>query len=212
MRKLTQRMLVVAMVAALVMATQVVAQSTPSEGDKQSSSSSSSAGDQQQPKQGEREVLKRGKNDIERITREVRHELVMLPYYSVFDNLAYQVQPDGTVVLMGQVVRPTLKQDAQARVRKIEGVERVENKIEVLPTSINDDRQRRALYRAIYGNESLSKYAVENVPPIHIIVKNGQATLEGEVMNEMDKNLAYIQASSVPGVFKVTNNLRVAGK
>ena len=212
MRKLTQQMLVVAMVAALVMATQVVAQSTPSEGDKQSSSSSSSAGDQQQPKQGEREVLKRGKNDIERITREVRHELVMLPYYSVFDNLAYQVQPDGTVVLMGQVVRPTLKQDAQARVRKIEGVERVENKIEVLPTSINDDRQRRALYRAIYGNESLSKYAVENVPPIHIIVKNGQATLEGEVMNEMDKNLAYIQASSVPGVFKVTNNLRVAGK
>lgn len=212
MRKLTQRMLVVAMAAALVMATQVVAQSTPSEGDKQSSSSSSSAGDQQQPKQGEREVLKRGKNDIERITREVRHELVMLPYYSVFDNLAYQVQPDGTVVLMGQVVRPTLKQDAQARVRKIEGVERVENKIEVLPTSINDDRQRRALYRAIYGNESLSKYAVENVPPIHIIVKNGQATLEGEVMNEMDKNLAYIQASSVPGVFKVTNNLRVAGK
>jgi len=212
MRKLIQRMLVVAMVAALVMVTQVVAQSTPSEGDKQSSSSSSSAGDQQQPKQSEREVLKRGKNDIERITREVRHELVMLPYYSVFDNLAYQVQPDGTVVLMGQVVRPTLKQDAQARVRKIEGVERVENKIEVLPTSINDDRQRRALYRAIYGNESLSKYAVENVPPIHIIVKNGQATLEGEVMNEMDKNLAYIQASSVPGVFKVTNNLRVAGK
>jgi len=210
MRKLTQRMLVVAMVAALFMATQVVAQSTPSEGDKQSSSSNAS--DQQQPKQGEREVLKRGKNDIERITREVRHELVMLPYYSVFDNLAYQVQPDGTVVLMGQVVRPTLKQDAQARVRKIEGVERVENKIEVLPTSINDDRQRRALYRAIYGNESLSKYAVENVPPIHIIVKNGQATLEGEVMNEMDKNLAYIQASSVPGVFKVTNNLRVAGK
>jgi len=212
MRKLTQRMLVVAIVAALVMVTQVVAQNTPSSGDKQNSTSSSGASDQQQPKQGEREVLKRGKNDIERITREVRHELVMLPYYSVFDNLAYQVQPDGTVVLMGQVVRPTLKQDAEARVRKIEGVERVENKIEVLPTSINDDRLRQALYRAIYGHEALSKYAVEAVPPIHIIVKNGQATLEGEVMNEMDKNLAYIQASSVPGVFKVTNNLRVAGK
>ena len=210
MRKLTQRMLVVAMVAALALGTQVVAQNTPSEGDKQNSSSS--ANDQQQPKQGEREVLKRGKNDIERITREVRHELVMLPYYSVFDNLAYQVQPDGTVVLMGQVVRPTLKQDAEARVRKIEGVERIENKLEVLPTSINDDRLRQTLYRAIYGHNALSKYAVEAVPSIHIIVKNGQATLEGEVMNEMDKNIAYMQASSVPGVFKVTNNLRVANQ
>lgn len=174
-----------------------------------SSSGSPTAQPQQEQQPGDRDVLHRGKSDIERITREVRHELLMLPYYSVFDNLAYQVNPDGTVVLTGQVVNATLKSDAEARVRKIEGVERVDNRIEVLPTSPNDDRLRLALFRAIYGHEALSKYAVEAVPPIHIIVKNGQVTLEGVVMNEMDKNLAGIQANSVPGVFKVTNNLRV---
>lgn len=157
----------------------------------------------------DRKVLSRGESDVARITREVHHELVMLPYYSVFDNLAYQVQPDRTVVLLGQVVRPTLKKDSEARIRDIEGVERIENKIEVLPTSINDDRLRRSLYRAIYGHTSLNKYAMGAVPPIHIIVKNGQVTLEGVVLNEMDKNIANIQANSVPGVFKVTNNLKV---
>jgi hyperosmotically inducible protein len=174
------------------------------------SKSKTVAAAQQQGSTGsDRKVLTRGKNDVERITREVRHELVMLPYYSVFDNLAYEVKGDGTVVLAGEVVRPTLKKDAEARVRDIEGVETVENRIEILPTSINDDRLRRAAFRAVYGQASLNRYAMGAVPPIHIIVKNGQLTLEGVVANETDKNIAGIQANSVPGVFKVTNNLKV---
>jgi hyperosmotically inducible protein len=144
----------------------------------------------------------------ERITREVRHELVMLPYYGVFDNLAYKV--DGySVTLMGQVTRPTLKSDAENVVKKIEGVEKVKNEIEVLPASPGDDRLRRAAYRAIYGNSVLSRYALQAVPPIHIIVKNGNVTLEGVVATEADKNVAGIRANGVSGVFSVTNNLRV---
>lgn len=144
-----------------------------------------------------------------RIAREVRHELVMLPYYGVFDNLAYRV--DGnTVTLFGQVTRPTLKSDAENVVKKIEGVERVNNEIQVLPLSPNDDRIRIAVYRAIYGNSALStRYGFAAVPSIHIIVNNGQVTLEGVVANEGDKNIANIQANGVPGVFSVTNNLRV---
>ena len=144
----------------------------------------------------------------ERIAREVRHELVMLPYYGVFDNLAYRV--DGyAVTLMGQVTRPTLKSDAENVVKKIEGVEQVHNQIEVLPASPNDDRIRLAVYRAIYGHTALNRYALQAVPPIHIIVKNGNVTLEGVVANEGDKNIANIQANGVSGVFSVTNNLRV---
>jgi hyperosmotically inducible periplasmic protein len=144
----------------------------------------------------------------ERLEREVRHELVMLPYYSVFDNLAFKVDGDR-VELLGQVSRPTLKPDAERVVKRIEGVESVTNNIEVLPTSPNDDRIRRAVYRAIYGNSALQLYSVRSVPPIHIIVKNGRVTLEGVVAKEMDKNIANIQANSVSGVFSVTNNLRV---
>ena len=144
----------------------------------------------------------------ERIIREVRHELVMLPYYGVFDNLAYKV--DGyTVTLMGQVTRPTLKSDAENVVKKIEGVEKVKNEIEVLPLSPADDRIRRAEYRAIYGDTVLNRYALQAVPPIHIIVKNGNVTLEGVVATEADKNVANIRANGVSGVFSVTNNLRV---
>jgi hyperosmotically inducible protein len=144
----------------------------------------------------------------ERIIREVRHELVMLPYYGVFDNLAYKV--DGAnVTLMGQVTRPTLKSDAENVVKKIEGVEHVKNEIEVLPPSPGDDRIRRAEYRAIYGDNVLSRYALQAVPPIHIIVKNGNVTLEGVVATEADKNIAGIRANGVSGVFSVTNNLRV---
>src|SRR6201997_1789908 len=143
----------------------------------------------------------------ERIVREVRHELVMLPFYGVFDNLAYKVDPDGTVTLMGQVARPTLKSDAENVVKRIEGVEKVVNDIEVLPTSINDDRIRRATYRAIYGNSVLSQYQLRAVPPIHIIVKNGQVTLEGVVARAMDKQIAEVQAKSGPGAFSVTDNL-----
>lgn len=147
----------------------------------------------------------------ERITREVRHELVMLPYYSVFDNLAYQVNGD-TVTLLGQVARPSLKDDAARAVKKIEGVDQVVNNIQVLPVSPNDDQIRRAEFRAIYSYPSLSKYAWGAVPPIHIIVDHGRVTLEGVVDNESDKNVAEIQAKSVPGVFGVTNNVRVESR
>lgn len=143
-----------------------------------------------------------------RIEREVRHELVMLPYYGVFDNLAFRV--DGTTVtLLGQVSRPVLKEDAGRVVKEIEGVEKVENQIEVLPTSPNDDRIRLATFRAVYGQAVLNRYALQAVPPIHIIVKNGNVTLEGVVDSQNDKNIAGLQANSVSGVFSVTNNLRV---
>jgi len=143
-----------------------------------------------------------------KLMKEVRHELLMLPYYSVFDNLAYKVEGDR-VILYGQVVRPTLKSDAENVVKSIGGVASVKNEIEVLPTSPMDDQSRRALYRAIYSDASLFKYGTANVPSIHIIVKNGHVALEGVVDNETDKNLAGIRANSVPNVFSVDNNLRV---
>jgi hyperosmotically inducible protein len=145
----------------------------------------------------------------DRIVKEVRHELVMLPYYGVFDNLSYKVDPDGAVTLLGQVARPTLKSDAENVVKHIEGVEKVVNNIEVLPNSINDDRIRRAAYRAIFRNSVLSQYQLRAVPPIHIIVNNGHITLEGVVARAMDKQIAGVQANSVPGAFSVTNNLVV---
>jgi len=146
---------------------------------------------------------------IERITREVRHELVLLPYYGVFDNLGYRVGSDGSVTLVGQVTRPTLKSDAENSVRHIEGVERVDNQIQVLPVSPMDDQIRMATYRAIYGNSNLAPYSVRAVPPIHIIVNGGHVTLEGAVATKMDKQLAETQAKSVPNVFSVTDNLQV---
>ena len=149
-----------------------------------------------------------GARGQDRITREVRHELVMLPYYGVFDNLLYRV--DGTnVTLMGQVTRPTLKSDAENVVKKIEGVTHVDNQIEVLPLSSMDDQIRIAEYRSIYGKPGLDRYAMQAVPPIHIIVKNGNVTLEGAVSSEADKNQAGIYAKAVPNVFGVTNNLQV---
>ena len=146
----------------------------------------------------------------EKLYKEVRHQLVMLPWYSVFDNLAYQVEGDK-VTLYGQVTRPTLKSDAEAAVKSIEGVSSVVNNIEVLPVSPMDDQLRRAVYRAIYGDSALSRYSVQAVPSIHIIVKNGNVTLEGVVDNETDKNLAGLRANGVPNVFSVKNNLAVAG-
>lgn len=145
----------------------------------------------------------------DRIVKEVRHELVMLPYYGVFDQLSYKVDPEGTVTLMGQVANPVLKSDAENVVKRIEGVTKVVNNVEVLPTSMMDDRIRRATYRAIYGNSVLSPYQLRAVPPIHIIVKNGHVTLEGVVAREMDKTIAGMQANKVSGVFSVTNNLVV---
>jgi hyperosmotically inducible protein len=149
-----------------------------------------------------------GAKPQDRIAREVRHELVMLPYYGVFDNLEYKVD-GGTVTLLGQVTRPTLKSDAENAVKGIEGVDRVINQIQVLPLSSMDDRIRIAEYRAIFSKPGLDRYAMQAVPPIHIIVDNGKVTLEGVVANQADKDLAGIQANSVSGVFSVTNNLRV---
>jgi hyperosmotically inducible protein len=144
----------------------------------------------------------------EKITKEVRHELVMLPYYGVFDNLAYRV--DGAkVTLFGQVTRPTLKSDAENVVKRIEGVERVDNEIEVLPLSPNDERIRRAVYRAIFSKPPLQRYQMGAVPPIHIIVKNGNVTLIGVVSSDGDKNIAGLAANGVSGVFGVTNSLTV---
>src|SRR5271168_2798135 len=126
------------------------------------------------------------------INKEVRHELVMLPYLDVFDNLSYRV--DGNcVTLVGQVTRPTLKSDAERVVKSIDGVDKVENKIEVLPLSPNDDRVRLSLYRAIYGYPSMNRYALPVIKPIRIIVKNGNVTLEGVVDNQADKSVAYIR-------------------
>ncbi len=155
-----------------------------------------------------REELGSGVPNSARITQEVRHELLLLPQYSLFDWLAYQVQ-DNKVVLLGEVTKPILKSDAESSVKHIEGVESVDNRIEVLPPSPNDDRIRLAEYRAIYGFDALNKYAMGAEPPIHIVVKNGHVTLKGVVDSDTDKNLAGIQAKTVPGVFSVDNELAV---
>jgi hyperosmotically inducible protein len=146
---------------------------------------------------------------VDRIIKEVHHELVMLPFYGVFDNLLYNVSPDGTVTLLGEASRPTLKSDAERAVREIEGVERVDNEIKVLPVSPNDNRIRRAMYRKIFGHSVLSQYQLRAVPPIHIVVDNGHVKLEGVVARQMEKQVAGMQANSVSGVFTVENNLRV---
>jgi hyperosmotically inducible protein len=146
------------------------------------------------------------------LNREIRHELIMLPYYSVFDWLQFKAQPDGKVTLQGQVTRPTLKSDAERVVRDVEGVTEVVNQIEVLPLSPNDDRIRRAVYRTLFNfNSPLFRYGMGAVPSIHIIVKNGHVTLKGIVDREADKNLAGIRANGVSGVFSVRNELTING-
>ncbi len=145
------------------------------------------------------------------LAKRVRHELLMLPYYSVFDNLEYRIEGDR-VVLIGQVVRPSLKSDAEAVVKKIEGVRSVDNRIEVLPVSSFDDRIRLAVYRHIYSDTVLQRYALPSVPSIHIIVNGGHVILEGVAANETDRNIANIRANEVPGVFSVSNHLRVEKK
>jgi hyperosmotically inducible protein len=144
----------------------------------------------------------------EQLQKQVRHELVMLPYYDLFDNFAFKINGNH-VTLYGQVVRPSLRADAERVVKAIPGVQTVTNEIEVLPPSSLDDRIRRAEARAIYGEVALSRYAHGPLSPIHIIVKNGNVTLEGVVANQTDRNIAGMQANGVPGVFSVTNNLRV---
>ena len=137
--------------------------------------------------------------------------MLQLPYYGVFDDLAFRVDGD-TVTLLGAVVNPVLKTDAERAVKRIEGVGLVKNEIEVLPVSPDDDRIRMAEYKAIYGDPVLStRYGYRALPPIHIIVKNGKVTLVGVVANESDRNLVNIRANAVPGVFSVTNNLQIEG-
>ena len=151
----------------------------------------------------------RAQRSQDRIVREVRSEIVMLPNYSVFDHIEYKVDGD-TVTLMGYVRNPTLKSDAEAVVRTIEGVEKLENQIEVLPLSDTDDQIRRAVYYALFGESSpLFRYGWGAVPPIHIIVKGGRVTLTGVVDGEGDKTTAGMLAQRVPGIFSVTNNLVV---
>ncbi len=148
--------------------------------------------------------------DTAAISRQVRHELLSLPWYGVFDNLEYQV--NGTeVILSGQVTseHAVTKDDAGRFVKSIPGVTKVVNNIEVLPPSQFDRQIRRAEYRTIFSHGDLGRYTMGAIPQVHIIVKNGHVTLDGVVMNQMDKNMAGIYANSVPGVFSVQNNLRV---
>jgi len=173
-------------------------------------------------------------DNLLRIAKEARKQIVTLPQYGVFDNIHFGVNPDGTVVLRGEASRPTLRSSAENVVRRIEGVEKVDNQIEVLPNSPNDDRLRAAVYTAIYSAPALQKYTVNrgrrpmpsvaraaggitNDPPlgyhaIHIIVNNGNVTLTGVVNNESDMAIAGIRANGVPGVFSVDNQLQVANQ
>ena len=144
------------------------------------------------------------------IAKEVRHELLMLPYYTLFDSLGYTVQ-GRTVTLTGTLTSQdaVTKKDAEIAVKKIEGVEKVVNDINVLPPSPMDDRIRERTYRALNRTAGLSRYFWEAAPSIHIVVQNGRVTLDGFVLNEADKNMAGIAAKTIPGAFEVTNNLRV---
>jgi hyperosmotically inducible protein len=144
------------------------------------------------------------------LAKKVRHELVMLPYYGVFDNLAYSIN-GGQVTLYGQVVRPTTRSDAERRVKKIAGVTHVENNIKVLPLSSFDDSIRAATYRSIARMGGLYRYLQGVNPSLHIVVDRGHVALEGVVSNSGDRNLAYVAANRVPGVFSVQNNLRIEG-
>jgi hyperosmotically inducible protein len=150
--------------------------------------------------------------NVSAIPNQVQHKLAMLPWYGVFDHLEYQV--NGTeVTLSGQVIseHATTKDDARKFVESIPGVTKVVNNIEVLPPSPFDNQIRRAEFRAVFSQADLGRYTMGAIPQVHIIVKNGHVSLEGVVMNEMDKNMAGIFANTVPGVFSVENNLRIGG-
>jgi hyperosmotically inducible protein len=154
--------------------------------------------------------LKKGaRNSEDYLNREIHHELSLVPWYTVFDILQYTVSGND-VTLKGEVTNPTVKTDAENAVKKIEGVEKVDDQIEVLPPSPMDDQIRRAEYRAIYQG-TLSRYGLGSLQSIHILVKGGHVTLEGNVDTEADKNAANVYASGVPNVFSVTNNLVVTG-
>jgi Predicted periplasmic or secreted lipoprotein len=148
--------------------------------------------------------------NVDYLVKEIRKELVTLPFFGVFDWLEGKVEPDGTVLLAGQVTRPTLKKDAQRRVEKVEGVERVINQIEVLPLSPNDDRLRGAVFRELFNfNSPLFRYGQQPIPSIHIIVSRGRLVLKGVVANKGDSDIANIKARGVPGLFEVRNDLKI---
>ena len=167
------------------------------------------AGTAQQPNSSSEQRKAYSPRAQERIIREVRHEILMLPYYGgPFDHIAFKLH-GYNVILTGHVVQATLKHDAERAARHVEGVERVVNQIEILPPSPGDDRLRRRLFHAIYGYGPLQHYGVGSNRPILIIVDRGHITLEGVVISKADKNLAGIRANGVPGAFSVTNNLEV---
>jgi hyperosmotically inducible periplasmic protein len=145
------------------------------------------------------------------LSHEIRHQLFVLPYYSVFDYIAFRLDGDK-VTLTGFVLRPTLRANAEAAVKSLEGVSSVKNLIEVLPKSPSDDDSRRAVYRAIFEDSTLQRYAVSDVPVVHIILRNGEVTLEGSVATEAEKDLASSRSAGVPGVSAVKNNLSVHPK
>ncbi len=174
---------------------------------------SSHAAPQKKSKKPKLESMPRAERearDLAYLTKEIRKELVTLPFFSVFDWLEGKVESDGTVYLAGQVTRPTLKKDAQRRVEKVEGVDRVVNLIEVLPLSPNDDRLRRAVFFELFNrNSPLFRYGQQPVPSIHIIVSRGRLVLKGVVANKGDSDLANIKARGVPGLFEVRNELKI---
>lgn len=152
----------------------------------------------------------RDTREVERLVKEVRKELVTIPFFGVFDWLEGNVESDGTVHLRGEVTRPTMKKDAERRVRRIEGVASVDNKIEVLPLSPSDDRLRAAVYRTLFNSSSpLFRYGQGAVPSIHIIIKNGRLTLKGVVSSKGDSDIANVRANGVSGLFEVKNELQV---
>jgi hyperosmotically inducible protein len=146
---------------------------------------------------------------MSQLEREIQHELIMLPYYTIFDNLEFKLEDNDTVVLSGQVVWAFVKDDAEHAVKSIKGVKKVINNIEILPLSPFDNTIRRREFYAIYSQVGFERYAIQAVPPIHIIVKNGDVTLIGVVADQYDKTVAGVAANTVPNVFHVTNDLRV---
>jgi hyperosmotically inducible periplasmic protein len=149
-----------------------------------------------------------GQRSQDRVTKEVYHELVMLPQLTIFDNISFKVD-GGKVTLLGQVRNAVLKDEAQGAIKKVEGVENVDNQIEILPPSPEDDRIRLKVARALFNDDGLFRYSMGSVPSIHIIVKMGHVTLEGAVNNQTDKDRAGLRANGVPGIFEVKNNLQV---
>jgi hyperosmotically inducible periplasmic protein len=168
-----------------------------------------------------------------KIAEQVRKQIVTQPQYGVFDSIHFAIKGD-TVILRGKASRPILKSSIEKSVKKIEGVGSVDNQIQVLPVSPNDDRIRAAVYASIYRYPALQRYTsnrggprmpsvaraaggITNDPPIgyhaiHIIVENGNVTLTGVVDSDTDASIAEIRANSVSGVFSVDNDLQVASK